>query len=72
MNDLLKNKGWTMYYACHCNGSRKEHWSNKDHPEYEITTRPKRSTFRILRKNKLIEGPLFGYKLKETMERNGL
>lgn len=72
MKDLLTAKGWKMYYSCHCGGTLKQYWNKKSFPGYEITTRPRKNTFRILHKNHVIVGPEWGYKLEQKLIDNGI
>ena len=72
MNKTLEGKGWKNDYSCNCGGSIREHWINSKYPDYEITTRPRKQTFRILSKNHVIVGPLWGIKLEEKMNEYGI
>lgn len=72
MKELLTAKGWIMYYGCNCNGSRREHYKNDRYPNYEITIRPSKQTFRILHKNHVIVGPEWGNNLESKMKANGI
>lgn len=69
---LLSVKGWIMYYACNCGGSRKEHWAHNLFPGYEIRYRPKRKTFEIKSKNIRVFGPDIESKLEVTLKQFGL
>lgn len=66
---LLKDKGWKMFYSCMCGGSRKEYWSNDSFPGYEIRTRPRKQTFEIRSKNTRVLGPDFAYKLEDVLKK---
>lgn len=69
---LLIEKGWTMYYSCFCQGSKKEYWTHKAYPGYEIRTRPTKNTVSILHKNLIIFGPNWGYKLAGKLNEYGI
>jgi hypothetical protein len=66
---LLIDRGWTVYYQCHCGGSLKQHWSNPAFQGYEIRTRPRRQTFEIRSRNIRIYGPDFQYALEGALKK---
>jgi hypothetical protein len=72
MKQKLLAKGWVMYYSCMCGGTLKEYYNNPAYPDYEITARPRRQTFRILLKNHVVSGPHWGYKLEEKLTENSI
>lgn len=61
-----------MYYGCMCSGSKKEYWSNKAFPGYEIRVRPTKNTFSILRQNMIVFGPAWLYQLEGKLEEYGI
>lgn len=72
MKQLLTEKGWKMYYSCHCGGTLKEYYSHVNHPFYEVRVRPRKGSFTILNKNQVVAGPHLGYLLSKKMSEHGL
>lgn len=56
MKEILESRGWKMYYECHVCG-RKQHFTHKDKPGYEVKTRVQHNSFTILFNNRVIAGP---------------
>jgi hypothetical protein len=66
MKEFLTANGWVMFHKCNCGGGV-QYWRNKDKPGYEVRTKPKSRTFRILLQNKTISGPHAEYQLEDKL-----
>lgn len=72
MRSKLTIKGWIKYHSCYCGGSLKEYYNHPDHKGYEIRLRPGQASFTLLLDNQIIAGPLYIYKLEETLQAYGI
>lgn len=59
MIEVLTGLGWNNFFTCpDCGGQgNKRSWSNDKYLGYEVVTRDKFNTFRILFNNRVISGP---------------
>lgn len=68
----LLQQGWVKYYHCNCGGSVREYYNHPVHKGYEVRLRPTKASFTLLYQNQMIAGPLYSYKLKETLQAHGI
>jgi hypothetical protein len=68
----LTDQGWIKYYECTVCSGKKQYWSNKKYPGYEIRVRPRRNVFSLYNKNLIIAGPCWLYQMEATLKQFNL
>lgn len=68
MKQQLEGLGWKMIHECDTCKGIKQTYTHEGHTGYEILTVVRTNVFSILRENRIVAGPFWGYQLDETIK----
>jgi len=67
MKQTLIGLGWKMVFECTTCKGLVQTYEHKDHPGYEIKATIRTNIFSILKQNRIVAGPHWGYQITKKL-----